>query len=248
MLTPYRVVSPYRPFAPESAFHQRLGPFDWPRALTYLARTVHESCHVETVALTDADTSLPIPAFRYRTEEPHLMLWLLEVARDYLASDDFNCDTVMVCPDVLVFGDLSPWFTHDLTVMCRRAEKYQRRPILNSVQWWSHAAKAPLVAFYTNLLTIARALPSGAIRWGADTLPFVQLLAPFDPISRRHGLTVHCVDINDVMRAYSRRAREKLLTHQPLIPLAAPLLDFRSHRKQDLFAYADAVRREVQAA
>ena len=56
-----RVVSPYRPFVPESGSHQALGPFDWVGALGMLRTSVRVACGCETYALTDVDTTLPGP-------------------------------------------------------------------------------------------------------------------------------------------------------------------------------------------
>src|SRR5215831_3686730 len=245
----YRVVSPYQPFAPESNHHLELGLFDWPKALVYLETLVRESCGVDTVALTDLDTWLPIPAFRDPTEEPHLMLWLLEVARAYLASDHFDRDTVWCCPDVLVFQDLAPWFTHDLGMIFRDGEKHRERPILNSVQWWRHRARAGLMALYDEAIALARTLPPETIRWGADTVPFERLLAPMSLTPRRRNdLGIRYIEVGEVLESFSQRAHDHLHVGAWMTKPNKALLDFRGRRKRDLFAYVDTLhRQEVHA-
>jgi hypothetical protein len=81
-----RVVTPFRPFEPESREHLELGPFDWIGAIGMLRASVERSCHCETVAVTDVDTTLPGPTFQYATTHRRLMLWILDVSLRYLES------------------------------------------------------------------------------------------------------------------------------------------------------------------
>jgi len=196
-----RIVSPYRPFAPTSASHQQLGPFDWQDALRMLAASVATSCHCETMALTDVTTPLRVPAFAYPTTRSRLMLWILDVSLAYLASPDFDQDTVFVSPDSLVVGDLRPYFEGDLTLLVRTGDKYQHRPILNSVQWWPIAAKDQLVGFYRQALILADAFPEPLVLWGADSEALRQLLDPIRVgLHTRAGLQVSMRESASVRR------------------------------------------------
>lgn len=232
-----KIVSPYRPFAPESGAHQALGPFDWVGALEMLRASVRKACGCETYALTDVDTSLSGAVHSYATTERRLMLWLLDVVLCYLRSDDFNDDTIMVSPDALVLQDLSGWFRADLGLMVRTGEKYAEKPLLNGVQCWRVAAKDRLVAFYERVLWRARHADPRLIRWGADTEPIVDLLAPLvaGPFLRS-GLSVYGFEARaafaSVPKVRPRRGME--------IP-ATPILDFKGLRKHfmaDYFALA----------
>ena len=63
-MSAFRVVSPFRQFVPESEPHRELGPFDWVDALRMLGASVSRSNGVETLALTDVDTDLPVPSLQ----------------------------------------------------------------------------------------------------------------------------------------------------------------------------------------
>jgi len=244
-----KAVSPYRPFAPESPAHLKLGAFDWPAALTMLRASVRESCQCETFALTDRATQLPVPAHRYDTHEPRLMLWLLEVCLRYLESSDFDEDTVMLSPDVLVFDDLRPWFRADLGVIVRVAKKFaDKKPLLNGVQFWRVEAQDRLVAFYRAVLALARTLPESEICWGADTEPIRRLLHPLQagPMERaglsvfgirrmQMFVTVSSVDIANI-RAGGRPS-----------PLT-PIIDFKYLRKHHMRDYFNATLGERATA
>lgn len=214
-----KVVSPYRPFAPESPAHLRLGPFDWIGALEMLRVSVRRTCACETFAITDVDTALSVPNYQYVTTERRLMLWILDVSLRYLQSDDFDQDTVLVSPDTLIRGDLGRWFTgSDLGVLTRQTPKFVHKPILNGVQWWAHHGKARLIAFYTDALDLAKTLPEALLRWGADTEPFVRLLEPiqFGAVYRK-DLRVQFID--------SSRLRPQVI------------VDFKGQRKREMAAY-----------
>lgn len=230
-----RIVTPYRPFPPESEEHLALGAFDWIGAIGMLRASVERSCLCETVTLTDVDTSLPGPVFQYVTTRRRLMLWILEVMLRYLESPDFDQDTVMVSPDILVLGDLGPYFKADLGVIVRSAEKFIAAglPLLNSVQWWRVEAKNRLIAFYRQALDIAETLPEDVIRWGADTEPLLRLLSPLERgLSRRSGLTVSAIDQSEIMTSFTRRMDSQMragVTYHGL-----PLIDFKFLRKHSM--------------
>ncbi len=227
-----RVVSPYRPFAPESHAHKLLGPFDWVDALRMLAISVKRSNFCETFAITDVDTTLPVPTLRFVTTERRLMLWMLEIALRYLESPSFDRDTVMVCPDTLIYGDLSPYFTGDLGLIVRSAPKYAVRPVLNSCQWWAVAAKERLVAFFTEALAIAKTLDKKAIQWGADTIPLAQLVAPIEVgLVARHGLHVLMIEQVTVLQSLSTLAIHRVMQGMTIPYPEIPICDFRYLRK-----------------
>ncbi len=232
-----RVVSPYRPFKPESQAHKLLGPFDWVDALRMLAISVKRSNFCETFAITDVDTDLPVPMLQFVTTERRLMLWMLEIALRYLESDQFDRDTVMVCPDTLIYGDLSPYFTGDLGLIVRSAPKYAVRPVLNSCQWWAVAAKDRLVAFFTEALAIAKTLDKKAIQWGADSIPIAQLIAPIAiGLGERHGLMVNQIEMTGVMHSFSRLAEHRLARGLSLTVPGIPICDFKYGRKRFMSA------------
>lgn len=235
-----KVVSPFRPFPPESSAHRKLGPFDWVGALRMLRASVSRSHPgVETFAITDVDATLPVPAHSYWTEHRRLMLWILEVCLRYLESDDFDQDTVMVCPDILVLGDVRQHFQADLGVIVRLDPKYvlAERPLLNSVQWWSVAAQGKLVDFYRRALRIGEGLPENLLKWGADTVPLVELLSPLQHgLSSRAGLNVWAVDQREAMGACSTALMRKLEAGHPM-DAEYPLLDFKYDRKRFLAAF-----------
>lgn len=237
-----RVVSPFRPFPAESDPHRALGPFDWVEALRMLRASVLQACDCETVALTDVDTVLPVPAFAYETAERRLMLWILEVSRAYLASDQFDQDTVMVSPDMLVFQPLAPYFRADLGILVRTGKFSDTRPVLNSVQWWAHAAKPQLVAWYDEALAFAKRLPLDVITWGADTEPFVHLLAPLerDTVSQRGDLSVAFLPCEGIVEPLMTSNVEALRLGLPVPLPAAAVVDFRYNRKRYMADYFSA--------
>jgi hypothetical protein len=236
-----RVVAPYRPFAAESDAHKLLGAFDWVDALRMQQASVKRACKCEAVAISDVATPLPVPAKYYETRETRLMLWILEVSLRYLESNDFDRDTAMVSPDMLVFDDLRPYFRADLGVLVRSGEKYASRALLNGVQFWRHDARSRLVDFYAKALEMARALPESVITWGADTAPIVDLLSPLElGLSDRGGLRVECLDAYLLMSPLSGTAIDKLEKGIQIPRPATPLVDFRYLRKLHMRAYFDA--------
>jgi len=233
-----KVVSAYKPFIAESAAHRALGPFDWVAALQMLRASVTHSCGCQTFALTDLGTALPVPTHHYATRERRLMLWILEVCLCYLRSDDFDDDTVMISPDLLVFADLGRWFRADLGVVVRPLDKYVKRPLLNQVQFWRHAAQVPLAAFYREALAIARTLPAELIEWGADTTPLVRLLSPLvvGPMSRA-GLSVYGIDRRDVLAPLSTGDIARLDAGRAPARPPCPIVDFKYLRKKRMAQY-----------
>lgn len=229
------VVTPFRPFPAESAPHRKLGPFDWLGAIAMLRESVRRSCRCETHVLTDVDTDLPGPSFRYVTAQRRLMLWILDVSLCYLRSDDFTDDTVLVSPDALVFQDLRPWFGSDLGVLARTRPKYVDRPILNGVQFWRVAAKDRLVAFYTEALVLAQTLPEPCVRWGADTDALVSLLAPI-VLGRqtRAGVSVDFLPYTDVLWSFDGDDLDGSWPMHPVVDFKGPW------RKKAMRAYYDA--------
>ena len=228
------IVSPYRPFAPESDVHRHLGPFDWRQALALLDASCRQACGCGIVSLTDATTELPVAALRFPTEEPRLMLWILEVSLSYLQSDQFDQDTVFITPDVLVVGDLRPYFQGDLTLLVRTAPKYVERPILNALQWWPVAAKAKLQAFYGAALAIARTLPPDVVCWGADSESLRVLVDPIRAgVTQRAGLRVALLESTEVLWPLTSGMMATLDAGGRLIPwpgMAA--MDFRGVQRK----------------
>jgi hypothetical protein len=242
-----KFITPYRPFPPESSAHRKLGAFNWPRAIKQMATSVTLACDCPTYVITDVDTEVPGLAYQYVTEERRLMLWILEVSKCYLASRDFDADTVFLSPDLLVYGDLRRWFDGDLGILVR-GRKFQERPILNGVQFWRPRAQQRLVAFYDAALQLARTLPPSCITWGADTEALKQLLAPFSPGQvERHGLTVDFLPAERIMRTVTRYELAALRHQHTIAPPDRPIIDFKYTRKAAMPAYYAATLVRVSA-
>ncbi|MGE0362802.1 MAG: hypothetical protein AB7R67_18965 [Vicinamibacterales bacterium] len=239
-----RIVTPYRPFAPESQSHLRLGDFDWHDALWTLAESAKRASGANVVQITDVDTPAgPIASLRYATTHRRLMLWILDISLAYLQSDDFDRDTVMLSPDALVFGDLTPGFRADLGVIVRTTPKFQAsgRPLLNGAQWWRVAAKARLVAFYREVLALAETLPDDRKTWGADTDPLVALLTPVTAgLSERAGLAVYGHPEGTLFSSLRQSDADAIDAGRQPAPPAAPIVDFKYLRKRHLRRYFDA--------
>lgn len=230
-----RVVAPYRPFVPESIWHQESAGFDWIHAIRMMSRSVEIACRCPSFVITDVDTELPLPAFRYHTHHRRLMLWYLEIAAAYLESGDFDRDTIMLDSDQLIYKSLAPWFRRgvDLTIMIRPKvpREHGRLPILNGVQWWSAKAKPQLSAFYRRALAIAESAPEDRLVWGADTDALCDLLEPLEVgIQDRAGLRVLMVDSDEVLSALCTTEIRWLKERRPFWPARA-VLDFRGRRK-----------------
>jgi hypothetical protein len=250
-MTPLRIVSPYRPFAPESDEHHILGPFDWVGALAMLQDSARRVVrHVEAVAITDVDAApLGVPSLLFQTTERRLMLWILDVSLQYLQSEAFDRDTVLVSPDMLLLQDPRPWFHPDahLGVLVRTSDKHRQsgRMILNQMQWWPVAGKAQLVHFYRQALEIARALPEDVIRWGADSVPLQQLLDPIEQgVASRAGLVVSMIEAEHAIESLSSYHIQCLEGGLPL-GTSRTALDFRYLRKHRMREAYNALFGEV---
>jgi hypothetical protein len=235
-----KVVSPYKPYPPTAPAHRKLGPFDWPGALAMLHHSVQASCRCECYALTDEATEVPIPTLRLPLPEMPLMLWILSVSLAYLESDYFDEDTALVSPDALVFCNLRQWFAGDLGVVVR-GPKFERRPLLNGVQLWTHKAKPRLIAFYRQAVELAHEMPPG---WGRDTAPLVELLAPLSTgLMSRHGLKVRGIPQSVFFRCPSAVDERRMAKgHQPS---PTPIVDFKYLKKRLMADYYAAMFGEV---
>ncbi len=245
-----KVVSPYRPFEPVSGSHLRLGAFDWIGALRMLAESVRRSCHCETFALTDVDTTLPVPMIQVQTTERCLMRWIVEVSLRYLESPAFDQDTICISPDTLVTADLGKYFCgEDLGLLVRTPSKYKHRPILNSVQWWPVASREKLIGFYRRALAIARDLPSGYARWGADCECLRQLVAPIEA-GRHHraGLLVETHEAFWLLYSIPPKMRLALERRGRLQWPNLPVIDFKGWRKQYMARFYERAAAQKWAA
>jgi hypothetical protein len=246
VVTSYRIVTPYRAFAPESEQHLALPAFDWLSALRMVSHTARLSNGVPVTVLTDTTTQVPIASLRYDTTHQRLTLWLLEIRLRYLSSPDFDRDTVTVDADELIFGDLSPWFQTKagMTVIIRTEDKHMQPggwPLLNGVQWWKVRRKAALVSFYERALRLAEQMPEDRIKWGSETDAVRHLL---DPLvygqHKRAGLRVDMVPVEQVVETFSSGHIQRL--GAPDFPKPTrPILDFRWTRKQHMRAAYDAL-------
>jgi hypothetical protein len=234
-----RVVTPFRPFPPESREHQELGPFDWIDAIRMLRASVARSCHCDTVTITDIDADVPDQTFRFVTRERRLMFWILEVALRYLESPHFTVDTVMVSPDSLVFCDLRQWFAGEIGMVVR--PHHPQRPILNALQWWPVASKDTLIDLYQKALAIAHTLPEDVQVWGADSKPFEKLLKPLFPGCgpRKFGVIANLIDSRQVMTPLTSEMITALQQGLPMVP-PPRVVDFRFLRKRHMRTYFDA--------
>ncbi len=236
-----KVVSPLRPYPWESPAHRKLGPFDWSGALEMMRESVHRACSCEVYGITDVDTDLPGPTHHYVTTHRRLMVWILEVSLRYLESDDFDRDTIMLSPDLLVFQDLSPLFTGaDLGILVRPEAKFiaRGRPILNACQTWRVVAKRQLVRFFRQALAIAVALPEPFQKWGGDTEPLRQLLLPITSgYAWRSELLVNFITHTDVMRTVGDIDLKLVRAGRIKLPAVC---DFKGRRKLIMAEFYDA--------
>lgn len=237
-----RVVAPFRPFPAESDLHRELADFDWIEALRMVTATAARACGCPVHAITDIDTTLPVPTLRYPTAHRRLMLWTLEACAAYLASRDCDRDTVMLDVDQLVFGNLAAFFRSgvDLVVLIRPQAKHmhssQGQPFLNGVQFWRARSRKRLARFYRRALAVAEGLPEERRVWGADTDAVRELLEPLAlGIHERAGLVVEMIDAAVVLEAFSQAHADALVAGQPIAPLR-PVLDFRFLRKRHMAA------------
>lgn len=237
MKAPLRIVAPFRPLPAESDHHKALPTFDWMAAIRMMRDSVQRACGVSVSVLTDVDTELPFPLLQYVTHHRRLMLWYLEVCLCYLASDDFDRNTIMLDSDQLVFGDLGRWFepTMDLGLLVRPPPPLDKHGylILNGVQFWSVAAKPALVRFYRQALTIAEHLPEEKIAWGADTIALQELIQPYaiGHTVERAGLRVRMIEADSLLERCSREQIHHIRAGHSPTP-NRDVVDFRNRRKE----------------
>lgn len=226
-----RVVTPFRPFAPESASHNKLGEFDWIGAISMLRSSVTRYSETETVSITDTDTELDAPSLRYPTKHRRLMLWILEVCLRYIESEDFDRDTVMISPDILVLADVKRWFgDFDFGVLVRPGPRFVERPLLNSVQFWPLHGKKKLAVLYRRALEVATTLSEEEIAWGADTTPFVMLLSPLDVgVVDRVGMKIGMIRSDHVLTSPNISPRKAAASNK--------LVDFKYLKKHGMRDY-----------
>lgn len=246
-----RIVAPFRPFVAETGHHQLLSDFDWIDAIRMMKASAERACGCEVHVLTDVDTDLPFPCFKYATTTRRLMLWYLEIAACYLESADCDCDTIALDSDQLIYQDLARWFTRyaDLGILVRKPPKsVGGYPILNGVQWWSHKAKVPLAAFYRRALALAMTLPEEELIWGADTIALWKLLAPLAyGMFERDGLRVRMIDANEVIEPLSYEQQCQIDSGKKMRRPYRAVLDFRNTRKLYMRRVFDQTLAEVCA-
>lgn len=245
-----KVVSPYRPYAPYISNHIELG-FDWVGALEMLKASVERVAPCPFFALTDTEADLPVPAHRYPTSEPRLMIWLIEVWHAYVTSPDFDQDTVMLSPDMLLCQPLDGVWKNkfDLGLVVRTEPKFfAKRPLLNGIHFWRHSAKAQLGAFFADALDLVRTFPNELLRWGGDAEAVWRLVQPVrssDRILSRHGLSVGILPALSLLRSVSSREMELAATVSLPRPYE-PVLDFRYRRKVAMRPVFEALRWPVR--
>jgi len=239
-----KIVSAYTPIPINESvspgdFHKELAlaGFDWLDALQMLRSSAQRRAGVETFAITNAE--LPFPHYRYATAEKKLMLWVLEVSLMYLASDDFDQNTVFIAPDSLVLKPLDVFGDFDIAVTWRGPKfpwdgEFPASALMNGLQWWAVAGKKRLVALYEQALDIARALPEAEQDWGADTIPLVRLLGPFEPgLFDRGGLALRVLPFGSLLTIVEHRRGKKE-------PASALVVDFKYRNKMHMREYYGA--------
>ena len=243
-----RIVSPYKAFAPE--IHQdaaAITSFDWCEALRMLDYSVRRTCGVSVHALTDEATDVPISALRYTVPATRLQQWLVEIRLAYLESPAFDQDTVLVSPDTLVLGNLAACLRPgvDLALLVRPKFQGQWKAILNSVQWWSYAAKDRLIAFYREAVARGRALEERYQVWGGDTEALRELLEPIqEGVAHRRDLCVDMVPARRLFQSLSEEDMQRLEAGTFTRP-TVPIFDFKYTRKQYMPAAFAALFPEV---
>jgi hypothetical protein len=217
-----------------------------------MSASAARACRCDVYVLTDVDTNLPFPTFKYATTRRRLMLWYLEIAACYVESDAFDCDTVMLDSDQLVYGDLNRFFAGraDLGLCVREPPKGGPGfPILNGVQFWAYRGKARLGPFFRRLLATAEALPEEHIIWGADTEALKILLSPLERDGRvyaRAGITVRMLEADHIIQALATSQLRDLDKGRPF-RMTRPVLDFRNLRKVHMRRVYEATLAEAMA-
>lgn len=233
-----KIVSPYRPIEPYMPFHIELAKsgFDWLKALAMLRHSAASRASVETFAITDS--VLPVPHYRYETNEPSLMVWIVEVSSAYIESTAFDQDTVMISPDALVLDRLDVFGGFDVGVIARQDKFANSHPLLNGLQFWPIASKEKLIVFYREALRIARNLSDAYKRWGADTQPLVQLLQPIvQGLHNRNGLVVKMFMHGRLMRTIGVLEKRALKAGFSVPSNRCTVLDFKARNKRYMEPY-----------
>lgn len=237
-----KIVSPYRCITPYMPFHVELDSGWWVEALRMLRVSGQKRAGVETFALT-CDTNLPVPHYCYPTEEPLLMLWILEVSLAYMESEQFDQDTVFITPDALVIKSLDGLFSpkFDIAITRKPSPKFIAHPLMNGLQFWPIASREKLIAFQRTALAMARTLDDEEKRWGADTTPLVRLLGPIEEgLYERSGMRVRIFPSLQVLRTIGSTELRQL--EQGLIPEPrSVVMDFKTDRKQYMRPYFERV-------
>lgn len=242
MKAPIRIVVPFRPFEAESDLHKSLPDFDWIEALRMLMHSADVHGH-DARAITDVDTTLPVPTLTYTTTRRRLMLWTLEVCLRYIESPDFDRNTIMLDVDQLLFGRLDDVFSKscDIGLLVRSGAKHTAtkdgQPFLNGVQFWRAKSKRRLTAFYARALEIAESLPEDRLVWGADTDAIRALIEPVQlGLHQRAGLRIQMVEADQVLDTLTEAHIELLNNGLPVHTHGRPVLDFRWTRKRYMAA------------
>lgn len=186
--------------------------------------------------LTDQTTDVPGEVLRFNTKHTRLTLWLLEIRLAYLKSESFDLPTVFVDADMLIFKDLSPWFTKKTAValLVRTPGEYEGEwPLINSVQWFNPKKRDQLVEFYEEALKRARAMSEDQIRWGAETNAVLSLIEPLEyGFHRRwNQVGVTMIRHSDVLQKFN--SHDIAQTELGVCPWPqGAIFDFRWTRKQ----------------
>lgn len=245
----YRIVSPFRPFKPESKEHFLLGKFDWYMALAMLAASAKYCGGAEVVVLTDHKTAISnLPTFRYSPRCNRLMPWILDVTLSYLESDDFDRDTWFISPDMMVMKPLGGTIPNGVDLML--LTHTEPLPIINHTQFWRHSAKKNLIKFYRQCFKRALELDEEQLCWGADTEPLVHYLSPV-PLAggavHQHGLNISFVPRRDVtFRVNERLLRKDIIDWRTASASIAEFTYGRKRLMRDYFQRAFA--REIAFA
>lgn len=231
-----RIVSPFKPFPPESDLHKGLSDFDWHGALRMMAHSARQFCHAHVSTVTDLTSDVPGEALRFQTSENRLMLWTLEAQAAFLGSKWFDRNTVLVDADQLICADLTRYFVAgaDLVVLIRSKVKNADegwQTLLNGMQWWNVRGRDRLAGFYQQALALAKTLPEASLQWGADTEAVRLLLEPLElGMQLRQGLQVCMLESTTVLETFSDSHRLRLAEGRLKWPMR-PVLDFRFTRK-----------------
>ncbi len=248
-----KIVSPYRPFAPYISNHLELG-FDWVGALEMLQASIASVAPCPFYALTDMDADVKVPAHRYPTTEPRLMVWLIEAWHAYITSPDFDQDTVMLSPDMLLCQPIAHVFNQkfDLGLAVRTEPKFfDKRPLLNGIHFWRHSAKVELGAFFAAALDRVRLFDNALLRWGGDAEAVWQLVQPIaatDRVVKRAGLRVGVLPAVSILRSVSSPEMTHAARGTRMTRPEIPVMDFRYRRKASMPAVFKALRWPSQGA